>query len=150
MSSYAQVGTKVGRPPKHLWDAGIKIPRRLWGQEAQTHLIETMFDLGWLYREATPKGKMVRFERREPVAGSWLYVKSTFGGLYRTDSWDGKRVYNVPYPGNWVPIYTPVQCVPMFDNPVSMALWWEKVGIPQINLGINLIDGYLARRARAK
>lgn len=139
----------AGKPAwaQKLWQGGVKVPRRLWEQEERTHLIELMFDLGWLYRESTPKGKMVRFERREPVKGTWLYVKSTFGGRYRTDSWDGKRVYHIPvsYGTGWVAMYSPVQCVPMFDNPVSMALWWEYVGIPQIHLGINLIDGYQAR-----
>ena len=143
----------LGGKPKwaqKMWEGGVRIPRRLWEQEERTHLIELMFDLGWLYRESTQKGKMVRFERRLPVNGTWLYVKSTFGGRYRTDSWNGKRTLSYPAIfGNYaIPWYSPVSCVPMFDNPVSVALWWEYVGIPQIKLGINLIDGYQARRGR--
>lgn len=101
--------------------------------EAKTHVRATLAKHGWKHLRSTPNGKPVRFGKIGPD-GREYYIKSAPCGMYRLEVWEGRYLpaYCNRYGSN-IKVYTPLT-TPRFECPLSMALWFDRVGVTLLRL----------------
>lgn len=97
------------------------------------HLVPVMADLGWRTGRPTDVQRLPRVFFRDLDNRRWEVKRSPQG------NWRIRYVYEVHIYGiGWVPSYYWWFDAPVFDNPASAALWFDRCGVVLLKYGVNL------------